>query len=94
MTEQHHHITSYKTILGVLGLLIFFTLLSVSITQIELSRWATVAALLIAGVKCTFVLLIFMHLKYDLKIFKRMVFFIILLLAVVIFVTMLDFLFR
>jgi cytochrome c oxidase subunit 4 len=94
MTEEHHHITSYKTIIGVLALLIVFTLLSVAITQIELSKWATVAALLIAGVKSTFVLLIFMHLKFDQKIFKIMAVLIIALLAVVIFVTMLDYLFR
>jgi cytochrome c oxidase subunit 4 len=94
MTGEQHHITSYKTILVVLGVLIVFTFLSVAITQIELSRFATVAALLIAGAKSLLVLLIFMHLKYDQKIFKRMAFLIIALLAVVIFITMLDFLFR
>jgi len=94
MAEETHHITSYKTILGVLAVLICCTLLSVAITQIELSQWSTVAALIIAGIKSTFVLLIFMHLKYDQKIFMRMAFLIIALLAVVIFITMIDFLFR
>ncbi|MCF8224419.1 MAG: cytochrome C oxidase subunit IV family protein [Bacteroidales bacterium] len=94
MAEEKHHITSYKTYLLVLVALIIFTLLSVTITQIELSRWATVAALLIAGIKSTFVLLVFMHLKFDLRIFRVMVGLIISLLVVVIFITMLDFLFR
>ncbi len=94
MTEEKHHITSYKTILSVLGVLIIFTLLSVAITQIQLSRWATVAALIIAGIKSSFVLMIFMHLKYDQKMFRLMAGLIIALLAVVIFITMLDFLFR
>ncbi len=94
MSEENHHIVSYRTILGVLIVLIILTLLSVAITQIELSRWATIAALLIAGVKSTFVLFYFMHLKYDPKVFKRMALLIILLVFVVIFITMLDYVFR
>jgi len=94
MTEEKHEIVSYKKFLLVLGVLIVLTLLSVAITQIELSRWATIAALLVAGIKSTFVLLIFMHLKYDQRIFKVMVGLILALVLVVIFITMLDFLFR
>ncbi|MFC2090726.1 cytochrome C oxidase subunit IV family protein [Bacteroidota bacterium] len=94
MSNEEHHIIPYKTHLMVLGVLIVFTLLSVAITQIELSRWATIAALLIASAKSTIVLLIFMHLKYDQKVFKRMVILIIALVFVVIFITMLDYIFR
>jgi cytochrome c oxidase subunit 4 len=94
MADEKHHIISYKTYLMVLGVLIVFTLLSVAITQIELSRWSTIAALLLAGIKSTFVLLIFMHLKYDMRIFRVMVGLIIALLIVVIVVTMLDYFFR
>ena len=65
-----------------------------AVTQIELSRWATLAALLIAGVKSTFVLVIFMHLKYDQRMFKLMAGLIIILVFVVIFITMLDYKFR
>lgn len=78
----------------VLALLIIFTLLSVAITQIELSRWAAAAALLLAGIKSTFVLLIFMHLKWDQRMFKVMAGLILALVIVVIIFTMLDFLFR
>ncbi|MDF1573217.1 MAG: cytochrome C oxidase subunit IV family protein [Bacteroidales bacterium] len=94
MAEEKHHITSYKTYLLVLSLLIVFTLLSVAITQIELSRWAAAAALLVAGIKSTFVLMIFMHLKYDQRMFRVMVGLIVALVVVVIIITMLDFLFR
>ncbi len=94
MSNEEHHIIPYKTHLLILIALISFTLLSVSVTQIELSRWSTVAALLIAGTKSTFVLLIFMHLKFDMRVFRRMVTFIIALVAVVIFITMLDYIFR
>ena len=94
MAEEKHNITSYKTYMMVLALLITFTLLSVAITQIELSRWAGAAALLLAGIKSTFELMIFMHLKFDQKMFKVMVGLILLLVIVVIIFTMLDFLFR
>lgn len=94
MSQEKHHIIPYKTHLAVLTVLIAITLLSVAITQIELSRWATMAALLLAGVKSTFVLLIFMHLKYDLRMFKVMVGLILALVFVVIFITMLDYIFR
>lgn len=94
MAEEKHHITPYKTYLMVLALLIIFTLLSVAITQIELSRWAAAAALLLAGIKSTFVLLIFMHLKWDQRMFKVMAGLILALVIVVIIFTMLDFLFR
>ena len=94
MADEKHHIIPYKTLLGVLGVLIIFTLISVAITQIELAQWSTAAALLLAGIKSTLVLLIFMHLKYDMRIFRVMVGLIIALLAVVIIVTMLDYFFR
>jgi cytochrome c oxidase subunit 4 len=94
MAEEKHHIIPYKTLLMVLSVLIVLTLLSVEITQIELSRWAAAAALLLAGIKSTFVLLIFMHLKYDLRIFRVMVGLIIALVVVVMIVTMLDYFFR
>jgi len=94
MENEKHHIIPYKNFLLILALLIVLTLTSVAITQIELSSWATTAALLIAGVKSTFVLIIFMHLKYDLRMFKIMAGLIIALVIVVILITMLDYSFR
>jgi cytochrome c oxidase subunit IV len=94
MADEKHHIIPYKTLLGVLGVLIVLTILSVAITQIDLARWGTAAALLLAGIKSTLVLLIFMHLKYDMRIFRVMVGLIIALVVVVMIVTMLDYFFR
>ena len=94
MENEKHHIVSYRTYFLILLALITLTLVSVAITQIELSRWATMAALLIAGVKSTFVLVIFMHLKYDQRMFKVMAGLIIALVFVVILITMLDYSFR
>lgn len=94
MEKEKHHIVPYKTYLLVLGALIAFTFISVAVTQIELTKWAAAVALLLAGIKSSFVLIIFMHLKFDQRLFKLMAVLIIALVVVVITVTMLDYLFR
>jgi cytochrome c oxidase subunit IV len=94
MANSNHHIVSYRTYFLVLLLLLTLTTLSVAITQIELTKWATPIALLIAAVKTSFVLAVFMHLKFDEKIFKRMAILIFLLVIVVIIFTFFDYAFR
>jgi cytochrome c oxidase subunit 4 len=94
MSDSNHHIVSYRTYGLILLLLITLTGISVAVTQIELTKWATPVALLIAAVKTSFVLAVFMHLKFDQKIFKRMAILIFLLVMVVIIITFLDYAFR
>ena len=94
MSDTTHHIVSYRTYGLILVLLLVLTGVSVAVTQIELSKWTTAVALLLAAAKSSFVLAIFMHLKFDQKIFKIMAVLIILLLAVVIIITFLDYAFR
>ena len=86
MSDSSHHIVSYRTYGLILVLLLVLTAVSVAVTQIELSKWTTAI--------CAFVLAVFMHLKFDQKIFRVMALLIILLLAVVIIVTFLDYAFR
>lgn len=94
MSDSNHHIVSYRTYGLILLLLITLTAVSVAVTQIELTKWGTPVALLLATVKTSFVLAIFMHLKFDQKIFKIMAILIFLLLGVVLVVTFLDYAFR
>jgi cytochrome c oxidase subunit 4 len=94
MSDQTPHIVPYRTYALILLVLLTFTATSVAVTQIQLSRWSTLAALLLAGAKTYFVLAIFMHLKFDQRIFRVMAILIFLLLLVVIFITFLDYLFR
>ena len=94
MSEETHHIVPYRTYALILLVLLVFTFTSVAVTQIELTKWSTAVALLLAGSKTAFVLAIFMHLKFDLRIFRVMVPLIILLLIVVIIITFLDYMFR
>jgi len=94
MSDTNHHIVSYRTYGLILLLLLVLTATSVAVTQIELSRWATLAALLLASTKSAFVLAVFMHLKFDQTIYKVMVIFIILVMTAVIVLTFFDYGFR
>jgi len=94
MSENTHHIVPYRTYGLILLLLVTLTMTSVAVTQIELSRWATLVALLLACTKSGFVLAIFMHLKFDQRIYRFMVVFIILVITAVIVLTFFDYGFR
>jgi len=94
MSDTTHHIVPYRTYGLILLLLLVLTSTSVAVTQIELTKWSTAVALLIATVKTSFVLAIFMHLKFDLRIFRLMAILIFALLVVMIVITFLDYAFR
>jgi len=94
MENEKNHIIPYRTFLYVLVLLIVLTLISVAITQISLGTLTVAIALLIAAVKSSFVLRIFMHLKFESKMLSIMVGTVILIIAAVIFITLLDYLYR
>lgn len=94
MDSQNHHIIPYRTLLIVLITLIFLTLISVLVTQISLGTLTVAIALLIAAVKSTFVLRIFMHLKFESRFLSSMVIAVILIIAAVIFITLLDYIYR
>ena len=94
MSDTTHYIVPYRTYGLILLLLITLTGISVAVTQIELTKWSTAVALLLATTKTIFVLAIFMHLKFDQRIFRLMAVLIFLLLIVVIIITFLDYAFR
>ena len=94
MENEKHHIVPYRTFLLILAALIFLTLASVAVTQISLGTFTVAMALLIAAVKSSLVLLIFMHLKFDNKFFLAAVIAVILIIAIVIFITLLDYIYR
>jgi cytochrome c oxidase subunit IV len=94
MENEKHHIIPYRTLLLVLGLLIILTLVSVIVTQISLGALTVAVALLIAALKSTFVLRIFMHLKFESRFLASMVVAVILIISAVIFITLLDYIYR
>jgi cytochrome c oxidase subunit IV len=92
--NEKDHIIPYRTFLYVLAFLIFLTLTSVALTQIYLGPLTVAVALAIAAAKSSFVLRIFMHLKFESRIFSVLVTLVVLLISAVIIITLLDYLFR
>lgn len=64
-----HHI-SYGTYILVWVALLAFTSITVTVAGVSLGRYTLFIALLIAAVKSTLVINIFMHIKFDEPIFK------------------------
>jgi cytochrome c oxidase subunit IV len=94
MENSSHHIVPYRVYLVILAILIVLTGISVAVTQIDFGAVTIAVALLLASVKSTLVLIYFMHLKFDNRMFSIMATGVILMIGVVIFVTFLDYLFR
>jgi len=94
MENEKNHIIPYRTFLFVLAGLIGLTLTSVAVTQISVGTFTVAIALLIATVKSTFVLRIFMHIKFENKMYSIVVIAVVLLIATVIIITLLDYLYR
>ncbi|MDB4433299.1 cytochrome C oxidase subunit IV family protein [bacterium] len=59
------HIQSYKRLLAVLALLLTLTGVTVTVSRIELGALNIWMAIAIASIKSAFVLLFFMHLRYE-----------------------------
>jgi cytochrome c oxidase subunit 4 len=67
--QQHQHVGYGRYILNWLGLLAL-TCATVTFAGINLGRWIIITALTIASIKSMLVLNIFMHLKYEDRIFR------------------------
>jgi cytochrome c oxidase subunit 4 len=93
-THDNHddHILSHKTLLAVLGTLLFFTIVTILASKLDFGNIAinTLLAVAIAAVKSTFVLLYFMHLKFEGPAIKWAFVITIIVLAIIIGFTFLD----
>ena len=84
--KNQHHVVSYgKYILIWLGL-IALTGATVTFAGMNLGRWIIVTALSIASIKSMLVLNIFMHLKFEDRIFR--IFVVVALVTFVIFISL------
>jgi cytochrome c oxidase subunit 4 len=92
--HKNTHIVPYKLYLLVLSGLIVLTLISVGVTYIELANLTVFTAIFLASVKSILVLVFFMHLKFDNKILQILVTAVFILIALVLFITFLDYNFR
>ncbi len=94
MGNEKNHIIPYRTFLYVLAGLIVLTFTSVTLTQISLGAMTVAMALVIAAIKSFFVLRIFMHLKFEKRMFSIGVTAVTVLISLVIIITLLDYLNR
>jgi len=62
---DNHHILSYGKLALVLGILLILTAVTVGVSYVDLGFFNVPLALAIASTKVIFVLLFFMHLKYE-----------------------------
>jgi cytochrome c oxidase subunit 4 len=69
-TQSDNHMMNYKALFAVLCLLLMLTAGTVGISRIHLGVLNIWIAITIASVKATFVLLFFMHLKYESSVLK------------------------
>jgi cytochrome c oxidase subunit 4 len=66
--EEVGHVVPVSTFKKVLGALLVLTVITVLAAQVDLGKWNIVGALVIASIKASLVVLIFMHGKYENKI--------------------------
>ena len=65
LADYHPHVVPVSLLLGVFGILLFLTVITVAATLIDLGPLNIWIALAIAVVKAAVVALYFMHLRYD-----------------------------
>ncbi len=96
--DQKHdvHIVSYREHFGTLAGLIILTIMTVTVSVFgaNLYTLSVMTALAIATTKAMVVMLYFMHLKYDPKIYRYMFGVVILLFLVFIVLTLIDYIGR
>lgn len=63
--HDKHHIMSYAQLGIILAILLVLTVITVGVSYVDLGFFNVPIALTIACTKVTFVLLFFMHLKYE-----------------------------
>lgn len=92
--EKHNHHIGYGTYVLVWLALLAFTSITVTVAGVSLGRYTLFVALLIAAIKSALVINIFMHIKFDEKIFKTFLFISGFTLLVIFILTFFDFLYR
>ena len=94
MNEPTHHIVSYRKLTGIWLALLALTALTVAITRVELGGYKVVGALAIACLKAGLVIAIFMHMQYEGRLLRWLLFLALLTLAIFIGFTFFDVLYR
>lgn len=93
MSDQHR-VVSYRTLTGIWLALLVLTALTVGITRVELGGFKVLAALAFACAKAGLVIAVFMHMQYEGRLLRWLLFLALLTLAIFIGFTFFDVLYR
>ncbi|MBC7963888.1 MAG: cytochrome C oxidase subunit IV family protein [Steroidobacteraceae bacterium] len=93
MNEQHH-IISYGRLVATWLVLLTLTALTVAVTRLDLGSYKVWGALAIASLKAGVVIAVFMHMRYEGRLLRWLLFVTLLTLAIFIGFTFFDVLYR
>lgn len=94
MSEEHVHIVPYRTFLVIWFALLILTGVTVAVAQYHFGALNIWIALGIATLKAGLVVAVFMHMKYENRLFKLALFAALAILAIFIGLTFIDVLYR
>jgi cytochrome c oxidase subunit IV len=94
MEENKSHIVGTKTFVFVWIALLCLTALTIKAAQMQMGEWSMVANIAIASAKTSLVLWFFMHLKYEKRLFKLLLFVPLLTISAIIGLTFFDIWYR
>jgi len=94
MIDSRHHIVSYTKLTTVWLVLLALTGLTIWVSRLDLGAYRVWGALAIASLKGGLVIAFFMHMKYEGKLLRWMLFVALLTLAIFIGFTFFDVLYR
>ncbi|MGC1453641.1 MAG: cytochrome C oxidase subunit IV family protein [Nitrospirota bacterium] len=94
MEESKSHFVATKTFVFVWIALLCLTGLTIKAAQMQMGEWSMVANIAIASVKASLVLWFFMHLKYEKRLFKLLLFVPLITISIIIGLTFVDIWYR
>jgi cytochrome c oxidase subunit 4 len=92
--QDKPHLPPYALYVKIWVALVVLTVMTVSVSYLDMQKFTVFTALLIATVKATLVLLYFMHVRFEKPIFIYMIVAVLLVYAVFVFLTFSDYAFR
>ncbi len=94
MAEHKHEPVPYRTFITIWVALLILTVVTIAVSRVNLGAWNIWVALVVASVKSSLVILIFMHLKQESKLFKIGLLTLLVIVAIFIGLTFTDVLYR
>lgn len=91
---QHHPLVPYGVYVRVWAILMALTAVTVSVSYVDMKHVTVLTATLIAAAKSTLVVLYFMHIRFEERIYAVMIMVVLVTYAIFIGLTFVDYLYR